>query len=366
MESESKHATRATVHENALKEFRKDYAIPLAVADNQKAEIGRFLEVVRVCTHDPKLDDPMPTIKWAILFKNRSVHRISLDREVGPLFFEGHKLTEHKDILENKVVGLYPDREGSILFEQRLSTPEVNLLKSLPAGKFEFDKVKLYAKRSSADAEHVPPDRVVIFSRFRATLGRCSDEKSQAVEELEAEMARLRTERDQFQSELQKVAKARPTLKFEIDAKQSQVGSAGVSKDSTKIQANVRLRCLKISDSKQAVREFSAALFKIADGDDLVVLERQDSLVVMQEPTMDIIKVESGWTVDEPLTAFRWYRFIFDMRDELRQAILDNPRDYFFRVKMDVIGQDLEYEDFFVESWSRAVTSNSYVILRRN
>ena len=91
-------------------------------------------------------------------------------------------------------MGLYPGGEGSIVFEQRLSTPEVNLIKSLPNGKFEFDKVMLYARRSSPDAEHVPPDRVVIFSRFRATLGRCSDEKSQANEELSAEVGSLKAQ----------------------------------------------------------------------------------------------------------------------------------------------------------------------------
>jgi hypothetical protein len=195
--SEEAHATRAKVHENELKTFRKEYFVPLAVADNQKAEIGKYLEVLRVCTLDLKLDAPMPTIKWAILFKNRSVHRISLDSEVGPLFFEGHKLTEHKDLLENKVMGLYPDREGSITFEQRLSAPEVKLIKSLPDGKFEFDKVMLYARRSSSDAEHVPPDRVVIFSRFRATLGRCSDERTQSTEPLEAEIENLKQQLQQ-------------------------------------------------------------------------------------------------------------------------------------------------------------------------
>jgi hypothetical protein len=109
-------------------------------------------------------------------------------------------LTEHKDLLENKVMGLRPDRDGSIVFEQRLSTPEVKLLKSLPNGKFEFDKVKLYVKRYGSNAEQVTPDRVVIFSRFRATLGRCSDEKSQAVEELSAEVDSLRAQLIEAQS----------------------------------------------------------------------------------------------------------------------------------------------------------------------
>ena len=91
-ESEEKHATRATVHENALKTFKKEYAVPIAVADNQKAEIGKCLEVLRVCTHDPKLDDPMPTIKWAILFKNRSVHRISLEQRGWASVFRGSQI----------------------------------------------------------------------------------------------------------------------------------------------------------------------------------------------------------------------------------------------------------------------------------
>src|SRR6185369_6743798 len=137
--------------EDALKAHKEEYAMAIKVANYQAPELGKFVEVVRVCTHDPKLDDPMPTIKWAILLKNRSVHRISLDGDVGPLFFEGHKLTEHKDLLENKVMGLYPDRDGSIVFEQRLSMPEVNLLKSSPNGKFEFDKVMLYVKGSDAE-----------------------------------------------------------------------------------------------------------------------------------------------------------------------------------------------------------------------
>ncbi len=186
------HSDRADTNESLFKAFKEKYGLAVWIADYQAPEIGKFVEVVRVCTHDPKLDDPMPTIQWTILLKNRSVHRISLDGDVGPLFFEGHKLTEHKDVLENKVMGLYPDRDGSIVFEQRLSPSEVNLLKSSPNGKFEFDKVMLSVKGS--DAEHVTSHRVVIFSRFRATLGRCSDERSQAAEELSTVVDSLRTQ----------------------------------------------------------------------------------------------------------------------------------------------------------------------------
>ena len=46
----------------------------------------------------------------------------------------------------------------------------------------------LYVKGS--DAEHVTSHRVVIFSRFRA---RCSDERTQAAEELAAEVDSLKT-----------------------------------------------------------------------------------------------------------------------------------------------------------------------------
>lgn len=182
------HSGRADTNESIFKRFEEKYKIAIRIADHQASEIGKFVEVVQVCTHDPKLEDPLPTIQWTIKLKNRSVHRISLDGDVGPLFFEGHKLTEHKEILENKIMGLYPDRQGGITFEQRLSALEVNLLKSSPNGKFEFDKVILHVKGS--DAEHVTSHRVVIFSRFRAALCRCSDERSQAVEELLLETER--------------------------------------------------------------------------------------------------------------------------------------------------------------------------------
>jgi len=352
------HSARADTSKAIFDSFEQKHKVAIRVAADQASRIGEFVEVLRVCTHDPKLDDPMPTIKWSILLINRSVHRISVDGDVGPLFFEGHKLTEHKDILENKVRGLWPGRDGSIVFEQRLSTPEVNLLRITPNGKFEFDKVMLYVKGS--DAEHVTSHRVVIFSRFRATLGKCSDERSQAVEELSAEMVSLSMECDQLKAKLKSQDPVR--LTFDIDAKRTEMQYRGYSDNgkTTLIGALVRLRCSKEGDSKLAVREFRAELR--SEGNEAVFDEGKLIRAYVDNDAKDRVNIEAGWTIDEPLTEFRFYDFMFEISNE---ALRIMGRDLFVRMTMNAIGQEPQHKDFFVNSWQDALKSASDVTLRR-
>jgi hypothetical protein len=169
-----------------LNQIKTQYGSAMEIADYQAAEIADYVEIVRTCTYEAKLDASMPTIKWGLALKNKSLFKISIDGEIGPLFFEGHDLAEIKKIKENEIQDLWPEKTGQIVFEQRLSHPEVNLIEHTPDGNFEFDKVVIRIKGGTG-FDHIVSRRVIIPPEFRATLGKCSDSKSQATKEIVAE-----------------------------------------------------------------------------------------------------------------------------------------------------------------------------------
>ena len=145
--------------------------------------------MVKACTHDAKLDDDLPTIRWGLLIQNHSVFRVELDGEVGPLFFEGRKLSQPKELQENTTRGLWPNGQGSLIFEQQLTIPEADMLRRRPDGLFQFDQVRLSFK--GYKDERVKSGRVIIPSEFQATLGRCTDEELQAIAKVEKERDNL-------------------------------------------------------------------------------------------------------------------------------------------------------------------------------
>ena len=189
LDSEHTHALRADSSEARFEQFKAEYAVPIEIANHQLTRIGEFVEIVRACTHDVRLDDDLPTIRWGLRILNHSVFRIQLDGKVGPLFFEGRKLTQPKELVENTTLGLPPYREGSLIFEQQLSLPECEMLRRRPDGQFQFDQVLLHFK--GHNDERVKSGRLIIPSEFRARLGRCSDIKTQATESLQTQINQL-------------------------------------------------------------------------------------------------------------------------------------------------------------------------------
>lgn len=339
---------RADLRDEEMTRLKAKYDAAIELADYQAAKLGDFVEVIRVCVHDANLDDAMPTLKWGILLKNRSMFRITLDGDVGSLFFEDQRLTAEKEIISNELQGLWPDREGSISFTQRLTDAEAGLIRRVPNGKFQFDKLRIRVK-GGPGADHVKSSGVLIFPEFRTKLGKCSDKETQSTEPLQARIDELT---------LQKHG-----IRFEIDPDVTQVHTSGGGEESRRVQVNVQLRCTKIADSKLAIRGFSAALFESGKNGD-VEIARHSSVVVYTYPEMKKIETKDGWTIEEPLTSYRWYMFFLDV--EKKTFSLLTPRDHFFRVTMDAVGQEPQHIDFFVDSWSDVIQSNSSITLRAN
>jgi hypothetical protein len=157
-------------------------------------------------------------------------------------------------------------------------------------------------------------------------------------------------------------------LTFEIDEQQTRVGYRGESKDgehkndSRLIAAKVRLRCSKIGDSNLAIREFVATI--IAAGEDRQAVFAESVFVnAYIDSTKERVDVEKGWTITDPLTGFRVYDFLFDI--PISGLALLTPRDHFFRVTMDAIGQNPQHIEFYVDNWDEALKSESAITLRR-
>lgn len=165
----------------------------------------------------------------------------------------------------------------------------------------------------------------------------------------------------QQKEDLEAQAKRRG-LEFEIDAKRTEMQYRGYS-DSGKtilIAAWVRLRCSKEVDSKLAVREFLAELR--SEGSEAVFADGQLIRAYVDNEAKDSVNIEAGWTIDEQLTGFRFYDFMFQISNEAIRII---GRDLFVRITMNAIGQAPQHKDFFVNSWHDAIKSASGITLRR-
>lgn len=158
-------------------------------------------------------------------------------------------------------------------------------------------------------------------------------------------------------------------LTFEIDGHQTRVEYRGDSKDSEHkndsrlIGARVRLRCSKIGDSKLAIREFVATLIAAGEDGRAVFAESVFVNAYIDDETKKRVDVQKGWTIDVPLTEFRVYEFLFDI--PISGLALLTPRDHFFRVTMDAIGQNPQHIEFYVDNWEEALRSESRITLRR-
>jgi len=339
---------RADLRDEEIKQLKAKYAAAMELADYQAAKLGDFVEVIRVCVYDAKLEEAMPTLKWGILLKNRSMFRINLDADVGSLFFEDQRLTAEKEIIGNELQGLWPDREGSISFSQRLTDAEAGLIRRVPHGKFQFDRLRISVK-GGPGAEHVKSSGVLIFPEFRTKLGKCSDKETQSTEPLQARIDELTLQKSRLQ--------------FEIDEKQTRVEYRGYTTDSRLIAAKVRLRCSRVGDCKFAVRGFHAIVCEADEGTESIFAVGKVTHAYVDDSTKKRVDIELGWIVDEPLTDHRVYDFMFHIPNSSTGYL--NSREHFVRVTMDAIGQEPQHIDLFVESWRDALGhSNSGITLR--
>ena len=111
--------------------------------------VWELIELVKVGVWKINLEADIPTIKWGIVLKNKSVFPIMLDGDIkGHLSFDGTKLFEQRIPLTNDLENLRHLQEGEITFEQRLSPLTTNLIKKNPNGKFSFQGLSLYFKGS--------------------------------------------------------------------------------------------------------------------------------------------------------------------------------------------------------------------------
>lgn len=331
------------------------YELVHRIADHQAKVIRDFVSVSRVAVWEHKLKDSVPTIKWGFMIKNDSIFPISLFEVRNNLFFEDTELAERRFESTNEVQQLPQWREGSVVFEQRLSGPEAQHIRSMPDGKFHF--TNLVIKVGNPDSfPVVEPQALEIGNDLVTTLGRITYKETEGMKKLKDEITRLKHQVEEREARVQK-----PGLRFEIDSQATQVKTSGGGAVSRRVEIDVQLRCTKIGDSKLAIREFSAALFSMDEKGE-VEIARNGSQVAYSYPDMKLVETRDGWTIEEPLTPYRWYMFFLDVESKILSQL--TPRNSFFRVTMNAIGQEPQHIDFFVDSWSDVISSNSSINLR--
>jgi hypothetical protein len=287
-----------------------------AIAEHQARNIRDFVSVSRVGVWKHKLQDPVPTIRWGFMVKNNSIFPISLVEVRNNILFEETELAERRFDSTNEVDRLPPWREGSVVFEQRLSGPESQHLKSSPDGKFRFSNLVIMVGNKKTHPV-VEPQQLSIGNDLETTLDRITYQETEGTRS-------LRKERDYLKSRLKELGGS--DLTFEIDTDQSQVHTEGGTAV-RRIKANVRVRCTKVAERQMAIREFHAALLRQdRDESEQVVVPKEALLRVLKDPDMNAIDFSGGWTINEPLTPFRWLEFYLELtpqQEELSSKVGD-------------------------------------------
>jgi hypothetical protein len=322
------------------------------IADHEAKNIRDFVTVSRVAVWEHKLNDPVPTIKWGFMIENKSILPISLIEVRNNISFEKTVLAERRFDDLNEVQHLGYWREGSVVFEQRLSGPEAQHIKSMPEGKFRFNRLIIEVGNPNSFPV-IEPQALVIGDDLETALNGITYKETRAT-------AILREERDRLKGELEKAKGADWKLTFEIDEKQSQVDCTGGGTAGRRISPKIQLRCMKLADYPMAIREFHCALIKQGDPEQVIV-PQEGALVVMGHPDMKDIAFSNGWTVTEPLTGYRWFMFYLEVTAQQLQML---SRDYFMRVTMVAVGQQPFSIDFDVNNWNDARASNSDITVR--
>jgi hypothetical protein len=137
------------------------------IADAQAAKISDAIEVIGVRVWSFELNSALPTIKCGVLWKNTSMFVLSIGEEVtGDLYFNRHRLVERK-ITRVITSEWKPGSEGEIIFDQRLSRPEADLITSQMEGRFDF--TALVFEIRSTDSR-VQPQELRVSGSFRPRL----------------------------------------------------------------------------------------------------------------------------------------------------------------------------------------------------
>jgi hypothetical protein len=321
------------------------------VADHQATHISDFVTVSRVGVWEHKLDEPVPAIKWGFKIKNKSIFPIRLVGVSNNISFEKTELAEKRFDYLNEAEYIEYWREGSITFEQRLSGTEAQYIKNTPEGKFRFNRLIIRVGNPNSFPV-IEPQELMIGDDLETTLNKVTYKETEG-------MVSLRKERDCLKGELEKAKGADLKLTFEIDERQTQVHTTGGGTAGRRITASVRLRCMKIAEYPMAIREFHVSLLKQDEPEPIV--PREGALVVLDHPSMKDIDFANGWTINDPLTGYRWFMFYLDITETQLQML---SRDYFMRITMIAIGQPPVSIDFDVNNWQDARGSNSDITVR--
>ena len=293
------------------------YELIHRIADHQAKNIRDFVTVSRVGVWGQKLNDPVPTIQWGFTIQNQSIFAISLVEVRNNVVFEKTELAERRFEVQNEVEQLGYWRHGTVIFDQRLSGPEAQYIRTTPDGKFRFNRLKITVGNPNT-FPIIEPQEIVIGDDLETTLDTITHKETEGMKRLKDEIDLLKQQKE--------ARTPNPGLKFEIDEKNTHVGYRGFSGGNTLVAAMVRLRCSKIGDSKLGVREFLAELR--TESGDVTVQDGRLIRAYVDNHTKDTVDLEAGWTIDQPLTDFRVYDFMF----EIDEAIHTISRDVFFRV----------------------------------
>jgi hypothetical protein len=329
------------------------YELVHRVADHQAKNIRDFVTVSRVAVWEHNLNDPVPTIKWGFMVQNRSLFPINLVEVRNNLFFESTELAERRFDPYNEVEQLPYWRDGSVIYEQRLSGPEAQYIKSKPDGKFRFNRLIIKVGNPNTYPV-IEPQELIVTDDLETTLNVITYKETEGMKSLKKEIVRLKQQAEKLTAQPQKEG-----LTLDIDEERTKVMISGHSADSRTYQVEAWLRCFKVGNSKLAVRGLNARLFAASDEKD-VVFSEQVTIIGYDEQS-HLLDMKKGWTIDEPLTDFRLYRFFFDIKDSSASLL---SRDHFFRVTMDAIGQEPQHIDFFVKSWDEVFRAGSGITLR--
>lgn len=162
------------------------------IANRQGRTIRDFVSISRIGVWKPRSGSTgVPTIKWGFMLKNNSLFPITLIDVDRNLIFEGTELAERRFEIENEIQGLRPGAEGNVIFEQRLSGPEYQLIKNLPKGKFRFHR--LLIKVGSQDSfPAVEPQVLAIGNEFETSLDEIVYKETEGMKSLKDEIASLK------------------------------------------------------------------------------------------------------------------------------------------------------------------------------
>jgi hypothetical protein len=153
------------------------------------------------------------------------------------------------------------------------------------------------------------------------------------------------------------------SLTFEIVENESEVHVGG-GREVRRIEAKIKLRCVKTTDSVIAVRDFHASLHRVnVDASETTIIAQENVKRILDNSNMQVVLMDAGWTLREPISSYRWFIFYLEITPKIQASLSAN---YFLRITMDAVGQQPCVEDIRVNDWKDAIAGNSLITLRRN